>query len=963
MKRLRQLTLATVIASVSACSIFEEHSKVAMGPTLADVEPAVMPDPTKAVPEISLSEIEAYYQTALTTANRPETRRKILIRLAGLEMVRSENELVESEVADGNYFDNAITMYQELIDLQRAEPQGVGRGTSVDELLYQLSKAYALDGQTDQADATLDQIAREFPNSPYLAEAFFRRAERSFSQEDYRQSSARYEAVVAAGPKSEFYENALYMLGWSQFKRGVYEDALDTFTQLLDVYLKDGSELSSLTGSARTLCEDTLRVMSLSFSYLDGAATIEDTFTRTGRRDYEHLLYAGLADLYFSKQRFTDSANTYQRFVDLNPLNTRSPEFSLARVKVFEEGGFPEKVVDAKRAYILRYGITSEYWAAKTQAEREPLLATLHGFLTELAQFRHARAQQWQQTLAKNPKQKFNAENKPVTPERINAEYNLAAQWYREFLATFPEDPTTATMNYLLAEALYASGQTQPAYVEFHKVAYFLDELLTDAQLGADAGYNAFLFTQELYDAAVEPDLKAHWQEQNIYNGLLFSDLYQPDPRALNVLIKSAQGLLDTGQNLKAVEAAMRATQWEPTPEGELQITAWLIIAQAQFNAADYNNAEVAYQEVLGLLPANDPRRDSINERLAASLYKRAELSVARGDMGSAVEQLLQVKARLPNSDIARTAHYDAANYLVDLGRHNEARNLLLEYRSQYPKDPLTANIGSKLVVVYQALENWSGAATELRGVMRTDKDPEFQRQSTYLVAELYEKADNKDQAIEFYRNYAHRYPVPFADNIEAQQKLAELYKATNDTDKRNFWLRKLISSHDSAKTATPRSLYLAAWSANDLAEQHYQSFSNIKLKLPLKTSLKRKKNALEIALRGYEKTLSYGVEEFTTKSNYRIGDIYATLSRDLMQSQRPKGLSELELEQYEILLEEQALPFEDQAIKIHTANSQRSWLGIYDEWVKDSFTALAKLLPGRYDKPEQRIEVSDEIY
>ena len=878
-------------------------------------------------------------------------------------MARSENELVESEVTEASYFGNAIGMYQELIDLQRAQPEGVGQGTSVDELLYQLSKAYALDGQNAKADATLEQIAQEFPNSPYLAEAFFRRAERSFSAEDYRESSARYEAVVAAGPKTEFYENALYMLGWSQFKRAVYEDALATFTQLLDVYLQDGSELASLTGSARTLCEDTLRVMSLAFSYLDGAASIEDTFNRVGRRDYEHLLYAGLADLYLSKQRFTDSADTYQRFVDQHPLDKRAPEFSLARVKVFEEGGFPEKVVVAKRDYILRYGITSQYWAAKTEPQREPLLPTLHGFLTELAQFRHARAQQWQATLDKNPKQKFKAENKPVTPQRITDEYLLAAQWYREFLATFPEDKTTATMNYLLAEALYAAGQTEPAYVEFHKVAYFLDELLTDSKLGADAGYNAFLFAQELLDNASAEDVKAYWQEQIIYNGLLFSDLYQPDPRAINVLIKSAQGLLDTEQNLKALEAAMRATQWEPAPEGELLITAWLIIAQAQFNATDYNNSEVAYNQVLELLPANDPRRGSINERLAASLYKRAELSVARGDIASAVDQLLQVKARVPNSDIARTAHYDAANYLVDLKRHNEARSLLLEYRKKYPRDPLTATIASKLVVVYQGLENWSAAAGELRTVMKTDKDPEFQRQSTYLVAELYEKANNYPQAIEFYRNYAHRYPAPFADNIEAQFKLAELYQTTKDQDKRNFWLRKLISGHDSAQVASPRSLYLAAWSANDLADQHYKSFNRVKLTLPLQASLKRKKNALEVALKSYEKTLSYGVEEFTTKSNYRIGEIYAALSRDLMDSQRPKGLSALELEQYEILLEEQALPFEDRAIQIHTANSQRSWTGIYDDWVKDSFKSLSKLLPGRFNKPEKRIEVSDEIY
>ncbi|KZZ78355.1 hypothetical protein A3767_18630 [Oleiphilus sp. HI0133] len=76
-------------------------------------------------------------------------------------------------------------------------------------------------------------------------------------------------------------------------------------------------------------------------------------------------------------------------------------------------------------------------------------------------------------------------------------------------------------------------------------------------------------------------------------------------------------------------------------------------------------------------------------------------------------------------------------------------------------------------------------------------------------------------------------------------------------------------------------------------------------------------------------------------------------LSQGLMNSDRPKGLNELELEQYEILLEEQAFPFEDSAIDIHEQNASRSWNGIYDDWVKESFASLRKLLPGRYDKPE----------
>ncbi len=107
---------------------------------------------------------------------------------------------------------------------------------------------------------------------------------------------------------------------------------------------------------------------------------------------------------------------------------------------------------------------------------------------------------------------------------------------------------------------------------------------------------------------------------------------------------------------------------------------------------------------------------------------------------------------------------------------------------------------------------------------------------------------------------------------------------------------------------------------------------------------------------------LNYGVAEFTTQASYRIGEIYAQLSRDLIKSERPKDLDALALEQYDILLEEQAYPFEEKSIQIHQTNSQRSWKGTYDPWVKRSFEELAKLLPARYKKPESVLEVSNEI-
>jgi tetratricopeptide (TPR) repeat protein len=73
-----------------------------------------------------------------------------------------------------------------------------------------------------------------------------------------------------------------------------------------------------------------------------------------------------------------------------------------------------------------------------------------------------------------------------------------------------------------------------------------------------------------------------------------------------------------------------------------------------------------------------------------------------------------------------------------------------------------------------------------------------------------------------------------------------------------------------------------------------------------------------------------------------------------LMGSQRPKKLSKAEREQYDVMLEEQAFPFEEKAMELHELNAHRSAQGVYDEWVRASYQALAQLRPARYAKAER---------
>jgi len=936
---------------LTSCHMFSPDRNT--GKTLADLPAATMPDAKNTVALVDNTKIEASYQKALAAAEDPVLRQQIMARIADFEMTRSEQQQLNANDS-GHYFDKPIALYRELIEMQEKSGQPV-KGVELDQLRYKLAKALSMDSRGDEAASALDQLAKTAPTSTYMGETQFRRAEKAFSDGDYLAAEKHYKSV-AEDKSNPLQQNALYMQGWAEFKRADYDLALKSFTKVADQLLtlaqkpeQVAQAVEQLSGAQKNMMEDTFHVMSLSFSYLEGAQSIIDLQKEMGDRVYEHLLYENLGQLYLEKKRFSDSAETYKNFVEHNPLSDFAPEFSIKMISVYEQGNFPSLILPAKQEYVQRYGISSSYWTQRNGVIGVTAANYLHQSLQELAEYEHARAQE------------FSATNK----SEAKAAFSRAASWYREFVATFPKDPKNPEMTFLLAESLSESGDYPQAITAYEQVAYQYQ----DKDHGADAGYSIVLLAHEMATGqALAETQKSAWQERKTNYALRFAQTYPADSRAAAVLTQAAQELLAQKRYAEAATVAEEIINLKPPAEAKLQFTAWLVLGHASFDDKNYAGAEKAYWQVLNLLPANTqtpgaPTAQQIRERIAASIYQQAQSDLVLSQKDDAIKKLLRISDVAPDTDIAIKGRYDAGVYLMEQQKWSEAEQVYLSFRQQYPRHELTASIPAKMVLIYQNQSKWAQAANELSIMERSSNDPAVKRQSLAMGAELYEKSGNKSMAIEQYQRYANEYPRPVAEAMEAEFHLAQLYGEVQDTKKRQYWLQRIIDANASAGSqGNERTKYLAASATNEMADLPYKDFASIPLTLPLKQSLQRKRAALEKALKAQEAVLAFGVAEFTTQASYRIGDIYAQLSRDLMKSERPTNLDAAALEQYDLLLEEQAYPFEEKAIQIHQANAQRSAKGIYDQWVKRSYEELAKLLPARYKKSESVLEVSNEI-
>ena len=164
---------------------------------------------------------------------------------------------------------------------------------------------------------------------------------------------------------------------------------------------------------------------------------------------------------------------------------------------------------------------------------------------------------------------------------------------------------------------------------------------------------------------------------------------------------------------------------------------------------------------------------------------------------------------------------------------------------------------------------------------------------------------------------------------------------------------RSIAADAAAGSQRTDRSRYLAAHGALELARPHDDLARAIKLTVPLDQSLLAKKTATEQALAGYSRAAQYGIADVTTAAGWAMADLYRDLGKSLLESERPPSLSAEEREAYDVLLEEQAFPFEEKAIEIHEANARRAADGVYDQWVRKSYTSLAELKPARYARTE----------
>ena len=913
---MKSLIIVTLLLTAAACSsgprsLEDKGPKV--GVVLAELPPLTQAPPAPG--PIGTTDAATAYRRVEGTLPDESDNRSIQRRLADLgRRLGAEDEPAHS----ADWYKDAITRYQALL----ADP----KAGDTEYLLYHLAQAYdALDDHA-ATNRYLDRLIAEYPTSEYGVEAHFRRAELAFSANDFAAAVQHYSFVVDNDRNGPFWRNANYMLGWSHFKQGDYEIALDAFLVTIDTIL---AESDTPSAADQEMLDDTLRAVVLAVTSLNDAATLTEHFGRMHKPRWQHRAYARLAEELRAKQRILDSAAALEEFIQQNPYDPQSVAFARREIEILGEADFPTEVRKHKEAFVAQYAFGSEYWVVVGRDARDQYAPVLKTYLLEVAKLSHRDGQKQQQKQA----------------------LMTAAQYYGQFIETFPLDPAVGEALFLQGEALTDAHEPARALTAYQRVVHQHPD---DAR-APEAAYAAILTLDTLLRTAQSGEVKLLTRSR-IDAQIEYATLFPTAAHAADAQVDAANTLFEMREYSEATELASAVLQRDSQLPKHVALTATLIVAQGALEQQQFADAEANYRKALGLTDASSKDVDSIRARLLASIYKQAEADDQHGDVDAAVRNYTRIADDDPKSDLAAKGHLDAVAVYESAERWGDAADLLGAFRTRYPNSTLAPDLGTRLADLDEKAGRRLAAAGEFQRVALANNGTEVGRAALYHAAELYAEVD-PPAAIECFRRYVDTYPRPMDQTLEAAHHLEVLYASAGDDEKLDYWLRKQVELVGrSGSDANDRGRYLAASAQLQLAVGARRAFDAIALEGDLKKSLARKQLALKQTVAAFEQAASYGVAEFATASTYQIADTYAALARELVASAAPPGLSDMEREQYALLIEEQATPIEELAISIHEINVHRSWSGTYDAWVGRSFAALQTLFPARYARPDAKI-------
>lgn len=866
----------------------------------------------------SEEEIRQAYDNYLRNAGTDERGRRVAMdRLAELEMEKLkelENKQTGSEQTISDTQQRASL--QKTIELYQKSLADYPDAKDNDQTLYKLAQNYDKLGLADESLNTLRILTDRYPQSIHYPEAQFRIGEYAFFTEDFLSAETAYSEVIFSGSAHPLYEQALMKRGWSRYKQELFSEAIEDFTQAIN-HRKFG-HYAGLNAKDKDDFTEYFRALALAARNLPSLEPLNEFFSSPEQQPYIYQTYLVISNLLVKDKRYAQASNVMNQFIHTYPNATEVPDALLQSMYILRIAGQTAQYAQAMESFYQSYNPDSSFWKSRQATDS----------------YKHVK-----DSMRENILLIADAQQMEFRKNKQLGNLNEAEKWYQRYLKHYSTHARQDKVYAAYGELLAARGRNAEALALFEQAAYDGDILLDK-----DAAYATIELTDKLQKS--EPG-KAQWLEKHIIYSTRSARMYGNEDRYQKVSIHA----IELAYNNQRYEETIHLTD---TLNGNLpraaQLDANYIKGLALLKLKRGKEAETILNELARQAATPDTRK-KYNDGEALAIYQQGKDALEAQNNELAIAQYVRIAQQLPTTSIAADALYEAINLAVANELWPTAAATIELFQKLYASHPRAKDATRQLSNVYLKLGQSDRAALVFEKISAQDSDKSVQMAALWQAAELYESKNKTDDAIRTYISYANTYTSPYPQYMESMNRLVELYKKKRDVKAMETWRQKILAADKKtiANYKTERTNLIAAQAALELAKGKQAQFTQVQLREPLAQRLREKKQLMQEAINLYGEASGYRVAAITTESTYAIGDIYQHFSKSLLTSQRPANLSSDELEQYNILIEDQAFPFEEKAIEFHEINLARSRDNTDSKWIKESFTALKTLFPSRY--------------
>ena len=772
-----------------------------------------------------------------------------------------------------------------------------------DAILYALGYGLQEEGRLDDAAEVYEELVREYPRSSYFAEVNFRLGEFYFDTGRMAEALEAYSRILAH-PVSEFYDKALYKLGWIYYKLDDLAKSVDSFLKVADLideadYDQGGLQDEALSGAVMSLSR--YREVSDAVGYLEELSD----------RGYARLLYKRLASRLLHETRYSAAISVYSSFVELFPDDGEVPFIYGKMADLYERIGDKDASLEMKFHLARRYNRATAWYRENHPGGSERLDS-----LVASATLSATRAYYKRGKKSKSMK-----------------DLGMVIEGCRLFLLSFPDRTREyREVNLMLAETLFDARMYAEAVDEYVKAA----ALYPSGRKKADIAYSAFLTYEIMFYRSKE----GH-RERFIAGAESVLNAYREDLSAHGSLEKALYKLSDMYSVAGAYARAREVI--EPLVEGRRPIDALKKSAELSVAGGDLPSAERFYARLVRL--SGDP---VYRERLARVRYRIAEGLLAEGSLKDASVKFDEAFRAAPGAGAGESALIKLARIHIQERNMDEVKRVARRLEKAYPRSNAPVSI---VVEAARAMEkeDASRAADLYEYASTLARAEDDSLNLLFAAGVLYEKAGDYSRAESAFRVCAGKKGMDARMETELLFRLGRILVRTG---KKKQGIRTLMRiAGRRGPEAAPFAVRAGLMVLNDRLDEYLK----IRLVQPFEKTLKRKSGLLQDLLSGYSdlgQRAGSHAPELLPEIFFSMGMALEDFRDSILTSQRPAGLTRDELEEYSFQLEEMAYPYDERAVGAYEKSlkvgvAQR----IYDEWFEKSLERLADLRPALYKR------------